>query len=56
MQTLVLMHLNGTVCHMDLTPANIMLQDHCDDSWNTVQVIDFGFAAFFKPGKHTEFD
>lgn len=52
MQTLILMHINSTVCHLDLTPANIMLQAYCDDAWDTVRLIDFGFAACFNPGKH----
>ena len=52
MQTLYFMHLNSSVCHLDLTPANIMLQACCDDPWDTVRLIDFGFAADFNPGKH----
>lgn len=53
MQTLFFLHLDSTVCHLDLTPANIMLQAHCDDPWDTLRLIDFGFAAIFNPGTNT---
>ena len=52
MQTLFQLHLESNLCHLDVTPSNIMLQAHCDDPWDSVRLIDFGFAACFNPGKH----
>ena len=51
MQTLFFTHLDSNFCHLDVTPSNIMLQTHADSPWDTVRLIDFGFAASFDPGE-----
>ena len=53
-QTLLHLHLKSHICHLDLTPANIMLQK-CSDSWDQLRLIDFGFATRFDPGEHIAF-
>ena len=45
------MHLDSMVCHMDITPANIMLQSNPVSLWDTVRLIDFGFAKPLNPGE-----
>ena len=45
------MHLDSNVCHMDITPNNIMLQHNPVNEWDTVRLIDFGFAQDFDAGK-----
>ena len=54
MQTLFFMHLGSNLCHLDVTPSNIMLQAHADSPWDTLRLIDFGFASEFNPGECTE--
>eukprot|EP00271_Cylindrocystis_brebissonii_P017025 TRINITY_DN424_c0_g2_i1.p1 TRINITY_DN424_c0_g2~~TRINITY_DN424_c0_g2_i1.p1 ORF type:complete len:742 (+),score=182.01 TRINITY_DN424_c0_g2_i1:75-2228(+) len=46
----VLRHIHSLgVMHRDLKPENILLLSRDDDT--TIKVIDYGVAAFFKPGK-----
>ena len=52
MQTLFHMHINAALFHMDLAPGNVMLEAHSKDPYDTVRIIDFGFAKRFNPGKH----
>ena len=44
------LHLDSKVCHLDITPGNIMLQSTPASPWDAVCLIDFGFAAEFDPG------
>lgn len=50
LQTLNHMHLDSNVCHMDITPGNIMLQSKPVNPWDVVRIIDFGFAKWFNEG------
>lgn len=56
MQTLFHMHINAAVCHLDLTPGNVMLETHSNNPYDTVRIIDFGLAKFSNPGKHADSD
>lgn len=51
-QTLWWLHQQSNLCHMDLSPDNIMLRLDKSNPWDTLRLIDFGFAAKFNPGKH----
>lgn len=44
------MHMDSQVCHLDITPANIMLQSTFANPWDAMRLIDFGFAMEFDPG------
>ncbi|KAL3140351.1 Death-associated protein kinase 2 [Trebouxia sp. C0009 RCD-2024] len=50
--TLWEMHCVGKVCHMDLSPDNIMLLWDKSNPLDTLRVIDFGFARMINPGKY----
>ena len=45
LQTLNHMHMDGKVCHLDITPGNIMLQSKPANPWDAVRFIDFGFGT-----------
>lgn len=45
----------SNLCHMDLSPDNIMLRSDKSNPWDTLRLIDFGFAAKYNPGKHQAF-
>ena len=51
MQTLFHMHCAAKVCHLDLSPDNVMLLLDKSNPWNTLKLIDFGLACMFNPGK-----
>ena len=55
MQTLFHLHLNAALCHLDLTPGNLMLA-HRYNPYDTLRVIDLGFAKRFNPGEHADSD
>lgn len=50
-QTLWRLHCGSNFCHLDLSPDNIMLRSDKSNSWDTLRLIDFGFAASLNPGK-----
>lgn len=50
LQTLNHMHTDSNVCHLDITPGNIMPQSAPANPWDSVRLIDFGFATKFNPG------
>lgn len=50
-QTLWRLHCGSNFCHLDLSPDNIMLRSDKSNPWDTLRLIDFGFAANFNPGK-----
>ena len=50
LQTLNHMHTDSNVCHLDITPGNIMLQSAPANPWDSVRLIVFGFATKFNPG------
>lgn len=50
-QTLWYLHFASNICHLDLSPENIMVQWDKSNPWDTVRLIDFGFARKFNPGK-----
>lgn len=50
LQTLNHMHMDSKVCHLDITPGNIMLQFKPANPWDVVRFIDFGFGTKFEPG------
>ncbi|KAL3140269.1 hypothetical protein ABBQ38_004538 [Trebouxia sp. C0009 RCD-2024] len=52
MLTIAVQLLEATICHLDLSPTNILLQEKSDHRWGTVWVIDFGFATLINPGAH----
>ena len=37
-------------CHLDVSPGNVMLQSHSDHPWDTLRLVDFGFAKQFEAG------
>ena len=45
------MHMDSKICHLDITPGNIMLQSTPANPWDAVRLIDFGFATKFNPGE-----
>ena len=51
-QTLWELHCASHLCHLDLSPDNIMLRTDNSNPWDTLRLIDFGFATEFNPGKH----
>ena len=51
LQTLNHMHVDSKICHLDTTPGNIMLQSSPANPWDSVRLIDFGFATKFNPGE-----
>ena len=51
LQTLNRMHLDSEICHMDITPSNVMLQSNPGCPWDAVRLIDFGFAKEFNAGR-----
>ena len=50
-QTLWRLHCSSNFCHLDLSPDNIMLRSDKSNPWDTLRLIDFGFAAHFQPGR-----
>lgn len=51
MQTLERLHVEALLCHMDLTSTNVMLQAYNSTyTWDSVRLIDFGFAQTFDKG------
>lgn len=50
LQTLNHMHLDSNICHLDITPGNIMMQSKPASPWDAVRLIDFGFADWFNEG------
>ena len=42
--------MDSKVCHLDITPGNIMLQSKPANPWDAVRFIDFGFGTKFNPG------
>lgn len=51
MQTLEELHMTASMCHLDLTITNVMLQDDRSNGWDVLRRIDFGFAQIFNKGK-----
>ena len=51
MQTLYELHCGCGLCHLDLSPSNIMLLWDTSDPWDSIRLIDFGFASKFNIGK-----
>ena len=49
-QTVMRLHWTD-VCHMDITPANIMMQTNPQYLYDRTRLIDFGFAKIFVTGK-----
>ncbi|KAL0055509.1 hypothetical protein WJX82_001356 [Trebouxia sp. C0006] len=41
-------------CHLDVSPGNVMLQWHSDHPWDTLRLVDFGFAKQFEAGDLTD--
>lgn len=37
-------------CHLDVSPGNVMVQWHSDHPWDTLRLVDFGFAKQFETG------
>lgn len=56
MQTLCQMHIDAELCHLDVTPRNVMLEAHSSDPWDTLRLIDFAFSRRFNTGRHTDSD
>ena len=50
MQTLYALHTYSNICHMDISPANIMFNPLRGSPWDSVTLIDFGFAQEFDAG------
>ena len=50
-QTLWNLHCAGNLCHLDVSPENIMLRSNKSNPWDSLRLIDFGFASRFNPGK-----
>jgi len=51
MQTLSLLHHTTMTAHMDTSSAYIMLSLKSTQPWDTVRLIDFGFATPSSSGK-----
>lgn len=51
-QTLFELHCASNFYHLDLSPDNIMLRSDKSKPWDTLRLIDFGFASKFNPGRH----
>ena len=51
LQTLAKLHSSG-ICHMDISPSNIMVQTKAASAWDTIRLIDFGFAKRCDTGLH----
>ena len=49
LQTLLHLHM-AEWCHLDVSPGNVMLQSHSDHPWDTLRLVDFGFAKQFEAG------
>lgn len=49
LQTLFQLHV-AKWCHLDVSPGNVMLQWHSDHPWDTLRLVDFGFAKHFEAG------
>ena len=49
-QTLSFLHSVARICHMDISLTNIMLDPLKSSSWDSVTIIDFGFAQEFDAG------
>ena len=50
-QTLFWLHCACNICHLDLSPDNVMLLLDKSNPWNTLKLIDFGLARGFNAGK-----
>ena len=50
LQTLDELHFCSQFCHLDIKPANIMVLHDRTKWWDTVRLIDFGFARSFNKG------
>ena len=49
LQTLLQLHV-VKLCHLDVSPGNVMLQWYSDHPWDTLRLVDFGFAKQFETG------
>ena len=49
-QTLELLHVRALICHLDITNTNVMMQAHSTYMWDSLRLIDFGFARSFDKG------
>lgn len=49
LQTLFHLHV-AKWCHLDVSSGNVMLQRHSDHPWDTLRLVDFGFAKQFETG------
>lgn len=49
LQTLIQLH-EAKWCHLDVSSGNVMLQWHNDHPWDTLRLVDFGFAKEFETG------
>ena len=51
MQTLRQLHWASELCHLDLSPANVMMREDKCNAWDSVRLIDLAFAQTFDQGK-----
>ena len=50
LQTLWQLHCHSNICHLDISPSNVMVRKDCCNAWDSVRLIDFAFAQHFRTG------